>query len=297
MTVTVIIPVYNSSQYILEAITSCLIQQEVAQIIVVDDASIDNTVHIVKTLKDERIVLLQKSVNEGASAARNFAFPFVKGDIVSFLDADDYFEQKRFSLPLELLKESPNMMATFESVENFYVEGCDQFRPDLGRYIDFNPSCKYEHIFDEIISDKVPFFSIISLVMRKSIIESIKFDTDLRMEEDKEFIYQLLRNFEVGKCVQNEVKIKRRLHFNNTTRVGNESIIKSANHLLDKWYDKTVVEKFTPHQTRIFFYRKLCKVYVEQYGITWLLHRVFTKFKIGVQLCIQNPILVKKMIF
>lgn len=87
--VSVIIPLYNSSQYVLETIHSVLQQTFTnLEIIIVDDHSTDDSYDKVKSVPDERILLL-KNPEKGACAARNFGFKSSSGDLIQFLDADD----------------------------------------------------------------------------------------------------------------------------------------------------------------------------------------------------------------
>lgn len=86
---SVVIPAYNRSNEIKRAIDSVLRQTiQDFEILVVDDGSTDNTVEIVKTIKDNRIHILWQA-NSGATAARNNGIKHAFGKYVSFLDSDD----------------------------------------------------------------------------------------------------------------------------------------------------------------------------------------------------------------
>ena len=96
ITVSVIIPSYNTAQYITKAIKSALNQtlQEI-EVIVVDDASQDNTVEIVRQINDVRLKLLINQKNLGAGGARNQALKAAKGKWVAVLDSDDWYSSNR----------------------------------------------------------------------------------------------------------------------------------------------------------------------------------------------------------
>jgi glycosyltransferase involved in cell wall biosynthesis len=89
MSISVVIPLYNKEKYIATTISSVL-QQSYSdyEIIVVDDGSSDQSVAIVKSFTDPRIVLVQQP-NQGVSKARNTGVDTAKHPIVAFLDADD----------------------------------------------------------------------------------------------------------------------------------------------------------------------------------------------------------------
>lgn len=90
--VSIITPTYNSAKYIAQTIHS--VQQQSYtnwEMLIVDDCSTDATVEIIQNLMDDdnRIHLIKLSKNSGASKARNEAIQQVKGDFMTFLDADD----------------------------------------------------------------------------------------------------------------------------------------------------------------------------------------------------------------
>ena len=88
--VSVIVPAHNVAEFIGDAIDSLLAQTFADfEIIVVDDASTDNTVDVVAGLGDPRVRLLSHSTNSGVAAARNSAIENAKGALLAFLDSDD----------------------------------------------------------------------------------------------------------------------------------------------------------------------------------------------------------------
>ncbi|MDX2213849.1 MAG: glycosyltransferase family 2 protein [Oculatellaceae cyanobacterium bins.114] len=100
--VTVIIPAYNTAVYIAKAIQSALNQTlHNIEVIVVDDASTDNTLEVVKTFSDERLKILKNPCNAGVSVTRNRALREAKGQWIALLDSDDWYAQNRLE---ELLK-------------------------------------------------------------------------------------------------------------------------------------------------------------------------------------------------
>ncbi len=86
---SVIIPLYNKSEYIEKTIQS-VIDQDFSdfEIIVIDDGSTDNGIAILKRFKDNRIKLYQQE-NKGVSAARNKGISKANGKYIALLDADD----------------------------------------------------------------------------------------------------------------------------------------------------------------------------------------------------------------
>lgn len=90
--VSIITPTYNSEKFITETIQSVQNQNyKNWEMLIVDDCSSDKTVAIIQQFMedDHRIHLIRLNKNSGASKARNKAISEVKGDFMTFLDADD----------------------------------------------------------------------------------------------------------------------------------------------------------------------------------------------------------------
>ena len=92
-TISVIIPLYNSSDYIKKCIESVINQTYLnIEIIIVDDFSQDDSILKIKTLKDCRIKIISHKTNKGTAAARNTGIKAARGEFVIFLDSDDYVD-------------------------------------------------------------------------------------------------------------------------------------------------------------------------------------------------------------
>lgn len=106
--ISVIIPMYNASEYIRCAISSVLIQNYLNfEVIVVDDGSTDNSGMIVESIKDSRIRLIRQN-NAGVSSARNSGITEAKGEYIAFLDSDDKWDQMFLEVIVELINLYPD---------------------------------------------------------------------------------------------------------------------------------------------------------------------------------------------
>lgn len=101
-----IVPVYNASRYINECINS-LINQSYPniEIIVVDDGSTDDSLRVLQSYSSI-VVLRQK--NKGASAARNYGLSVATGELVQFLDADDYIGENKIEIQVKQWMQMPD---------------------------------------------------------------------------------------------------------------------------------------------------------------------------------------------
>lgn len=106
--VSVIIPVYNSAEY-LRATLQSVVDQEYSplEIIVVDDGSTDRSVRIASEFK----VQIFTQPNRGACAARNLGIRKACGDYLQFLDADDLISPDKIRVQVERLSECPGAIA------------------------------------------------------------------------------------------------------------------------------------------------------------------------------------------
>ena len=94
--ISVVIAAWNAEDFILTAINSALSQEGVSvEVIVVDDASTDNTCNVVESIIDSRVKLLRSEANGGPGAARNIGFDAAKGTWIAVLDSDDSMSQNR----------------------------------------------------------------------------------------------------------------------------------------------------------------------------------------------------------
>jgi glycosyltransferase involved in cell wall biosynthesis len=116
--ISVIIPSYNCSAFVGEAIESVIRQSDVqvSEIVVVDDGSEDETQNVVAKFPSVRYV---DQEHAGASAARNRGVAFTHGDLIAFLDADDIWLPNKLSLQLSALRNDPSLDMMFGHVEEF----------------------------------------------------------------------------------------------------------------------------------------------------------------------------------
>lgn len=107
--VSVVMPCYNSEQFIVETINSVTAQTYTNwELLVVDDCSSDRSVSLIEQLEaqDSRIHLLINAKNSGVSAARNRGMDICKGKYIALLDSDDLWKKEKLAKQVELAKET-----------------------------------------------------------------------------------------------------------------------------------------------------------------------------------------------
>ena len=118
--VSVIMPLYNCEQYVLDAINSVTEQTYINwELIVVDDQSSDNSYSIVKRIisTDKRLKLYRLKHNMGSSHARNHAIEIAKGKYIAFLDSDDVWLPDKLEKQITFM-EQENVLLSYSS---YYV--------------------------------------------------------------------------------------------------------------------------------------------------------------------------------
>lgn len=165
--VSVIIPLYNGERYVSEAIESVLGQTLAAfEIIVVNDGSSDGSFAILDSYQ-ERIVRVDQN-NAGTAAARNAGVKVAKGELLAFLDQDDYWTLDKLERQVTLLRDNPGLHAAWGNVQQFISpELPDEFK---NRY-----RCQ---------KDPVPGYLPCSLLIRRAAFDEVGlFDTKWRIGE------------------------------------------------------------------------------------------------------------------
>lgn len=118
---TVVLPTYNREQFIGEAIESVILQTNKDwELLIVNDASLDETTKVIDNYRSESIKIFNLSDNRGVSNARNIALENARGKYVAFLDDDDLFEPS-------FLQDMKDQIEFDEDQYDFYWSGIGYF--------------------------------------------------------------------------------------------------------------------------------------------------------------------------
>lgn len=120
--VSVVIPVFNGSRFIGDAIQSILDQTfDDFEIIVVDDGSTDQTKRVVGQFS--RLISYYYQENRGAGAARNLGVAMARGQWIAFLDADDVWYPQKLSVQLDAANSDGNVSFIYSDMDIIDLDG------------------------------------------------------------------------------------------------------------------------------------------------------------------------------
>lgn len=126
--VTIIVPVYNVEDYLSRCIESVIAQSyNCWELILVDDGSPDNCPQICDNYSslDGRIKVIHQ-INKGQASARNAGLDVAKGDLIMFLDSDDFLHKDALRDSLAVLKKTNADIVQFS-----FIKGNDNIFPNL----------------------------------------------------------------------------------------------------------------------------------------------------------------------
>ena len=139
--VSIIMPNYNSEKYIKETIESVLAQTyQNWELIIVDDCSLDNSLELAKSFRDERIKIFSMSKNGGAAIARNKAIKEAQGKWIAFLDSDDLWITEKLEKQIAYMS---NNDISFSYTDYDVIDESNNF---ITVFIPKFDSCTYEDI-------------------------------------------------------------------------------------------------------------------------------------------------------
>jgi len=186
--VSVIIPTYNSAQFITETLESVFAQTyKDYEVIVVDDGSTDNTKEVLKPYMS-KIRYIYKE-NGGPASARNVGIKNAQGEYIAFLDSDDLWLPEKLEKQVEYFKSDPDVALVFSDCISFGDEELIRKRKR-----------KYKgDVFLHLLREN--FIPTLTVIAKKKCFDEVGyFDTDksLISSEDYDMWLRIARSFKVG---------------------------------------------------------------------------------------------------
>lgn len=175
--VSIIVPCFNAEATIATALQSLLTQTWAAiEVIVVDDASTDQTVSVVRKWqkRDKRIRLFTSQTNRGAYAARNRGLEAARGAFFTCHDADDWSHPQKIERQVRVLLAAPQAQAS------------------LSHWVRTNDQLEYSRWRTE---SSWIYRNISSLMCRRDVVERIGYWDLVNCNADTEYMYRLERTY------------------------------------------------------------------------------------------------------
>ena len=207
--VSVIVPVYNVEDYLIECLTSIINQTlKEIEIICIDDCGTDNSINILKEYakKDDRIKIISHKENKGLGPARNTGIKESKGEYISFIDSDDYISRDYLeNLYNTIIKYDTDIVSTI-NIKRVVGKAISLYSININKYLSiFQKIFKKNHfegisnanIKDEKENTKnYPFVVAWNKLYKKSfLLDNDLFFMDIKKgSEDEDFYQRLLLN-------------------------------------------------------------------------------------------------------
>lgn len=189
MLISVIIPTFNRARLLARAVTSVLQQTGVElEVIIIDDASTDDTEQVVSQMHDSRLRYVRLEKNSGACMARNVGIATAQGELLAFQDSDDVWMPEKLQRQLNVMQET-GADIVFCSFERFSPTG-----ESLGRFphADVQPGqISYEQLLlENLVSTQ-------TILGRKTCFEQFPFSPQMPRLQDWELMLRMVQHFHV----------------------------------------------------------------------------------------------------
>lgn len=222
--VSVIIPTYNRSKLLIEAVRSVLNQTfQDFELLIIDDGSTDDTEQRIRDLQESRIRYSRNRANSGVSASRNNGISKSRGIYIAFIDDDDQWLPEKLEKQVRVLDTSPpDVGAVCTGAVSVDIKSGVPIEVALPRY-----SGK---VLNELLESN--FISTSSIVVKRECFEKVgTFDQTLSYGEDFDMWIRLARVFLVESIP--EPLIKHTDH-QNATSSNNKLIARNLERIIDK---------------------------------------------------------------
>ena len=224
--VSVIIPTHNRAELLCFTVKSVMNQTfQDFEIIIVDDASTDNTEEIVNSLRDKRIKYIRHETNKGEAGTRNTGVQNGKGEYIAWLDDDDEWLPDKLQRQVAILDHSP------KEVGGVYT-GRVNVDGTTGRILSRTLASKRGNLFSELLYHGY-YLCVSSLMLRKSCFEKTGwFDESIPYGLDHDMWVRIAKEFQF-ECIE-EPLTKYRIHEKRLS-TNFDRVIKGKEKILEKY--------------------------------------------------------------
>ena len=232
--VSIVIPVYNASEYLKECIDSVINQTyKNLEIILVNDNSTDNSINIINSFRDKRIKVINFNENKGVSIARNRGVEVSTGNLICFLDSDDYWYKDKIEKQVEFIKDKAFIYSDYE-----YLKNGKRKRVNAPKTITYHQALKNTTIFTSTVMFNMKYLKKEDIYM-----------PDVKLGQDTSTWWKVLKKVNVAYGM-NEVF--------SVYRVGNKSLSSNKIKSVKGTWDILKMEKINIFK-RIYYF--ICYIF------------------------------------
>ncbi len=236
--VSAVIPVYNGSNYVREAIDSALAQTyKNIEIIVIDDGSSDNTWEILLSYGD-KIRAFHKE-NGGVSTALNMGIKNMRGEWFAWLSHDDLWLPENIERKIKFLNEHRDYMMCYGEMD--YINSEHKILKIYNTTGRWYPKGK---MLRHLLRCGCDIWGITTLINRECFEKIGVFNENLRYCQDYEFWYRIAQKYEIGLCKGKYSQS--RVHQGQIGYIHNKSCYDEYNYIRHDLYCKTKIEELYP---------------------------------------------------
>lgn len=244
--VSVVIPTYNRADVLPRAVETALDQTlSDIEVIVVDDASTDDTLATLAEYDDPRLTVLEHETNRGASAARNTGIAVAEGDYIALLDSDDEWAPEKLERQVETVAtRSDEWVAAYCGTTVVTDESAhpvvQRLTDLLGRQGNADRVEGGAELVRDVLCQRLHTSAGSTLLVEADVVERIGgFDESFDRYQDTEFLIRVLKE---GKLAYVDEPLLRRYPSGGPSA---EAVREANRHLLD-----TFAEDVVEYETR-----------------------------------------------
>lgn len=214
--VSVVIPTRNRAAMLQRAVQSVLAQTYPhLEVVIVDDASNDETKNVVRVFQDSRVRYIRHEVNRGGSAARNTGVCSATGEYIAFLDDDDEWEAQKIEMQLASIGGYDAVMCT----ASLNGRSVLQRRPRPA----VEPDVLRKRMF--------PYGGTGVLLARARVLREIPFDETLPKYQDWDLVIRIAARYRIAYLNMALVRFNEGSH----ERISNQLVRMSAQDMIRKY--------------------------------------------------------------
>lgn len=240
--VSIIMPSYNRA-HIMNASIQSVIEQTYQnwELIICDDGSQDNTRTLVQSICEPRIRYLQLS-HQGAAAARNRGLELARGEIIAYLDTDNYWHPDYLWAMVTCMEQNSGNMTLYADYIDYRVEQFNQMKLEKFQ----GPRFQFEKML------KKPFIDLNSFAHRKQLYDCFGgFNESLKRRQDQDLItkYTWLRDPLHLACPMNLYQRNARLEQITKTQAHDKTAVAIIQKSVHDYYQQGLpIQRKTPYK-------------------------------------------------